>query len=85
MLVLTRRLGQAIVLPSCNVIVTVMRVSSNRVKLGITAPVEVAVHRQEVWTRLEDVTPPHPCQPWPGRQTAGQTLPNETRYGGTNP
>ena len=52
MLVLTRKIDQAIVVPSCNLIVTVVRVSGDRVRLGISAPVEVAVHREEVWHRV---------------------------------
>jgi carbon storage regulator len=52
MLVVTRKLGEQIVLPSCDVIVQVVSVSGNRVKLGINAPSDVPVHRKEVWCRI---------------------------------
>ena len=48
MLILSRKQGQAIVLPDCDVVVTVMRVGEERVKLGIQAPQEVAIHREEL-------------------------------------
>jgi carbon storage regulator len=51
MLVLTRKIGEAIVMPGCGVVVTVLRVQGNKVRLGITAPDGVLVFRQEVWDR----------------------------------
>lgn len=47
MLVLSRRVGQEIVLPSCGITVTVIRVSGKRVSLGVEAPAETPVHRAE--------------------------------------
>ena len=52
MLVLSRRLGESIVLPDCQATVTVVGVHGNRVRLGITAPHDVCVHRSEVWARV---------------------------------
>jgi carbon storage regulator len=49
MLVLSRKEGERIVLPGCDVTVTVVAVVGNKVRLGITAPPNVAVHREEVW------------------------------------
>ena len=37
-----------------NVIVTVLGVQGKQVKIGIEAPKEVAVHREEVWQRIQD-------------------------------
>lgn len=48
MLVLSRKRGEAIVLPGCSVTVTVVAVEGNRVRLGITAPAEIAVIRDEL-------------------------------------
>ena len=48
MLVLSRKSGESLVIPESNVIVTVVRISRGRVKLGVTAPACVAVHRQEL-------------------------------------
>ena len=52
MLVLSRRPGESIVLPDCRATVTVLGVDGNRVRLGITAPHDVCVHRSEVWARV---------------------------------
>jgi carbon storage regulator len=52
MLVLSRRLGESIVLPDCQATVTVVGVYGNRVRLGITAPHDVCVHRSEVGARV---------------------------------
>jgi carbon storage regulator len=50
MLVLSRRVGEEIVIDG-NIRVTVVEVQGNRIRLGITAPPEVAVHREEVHRR----------------------------------
>jgi carbon storage regulator len=52
MLVLTRKPGESIVFPVGNITVTIVSVRGNRVKLGIVAPPETAVHRLELWGRL---------------------------------
>jgi carbon storage regulator len=50
MLVLTRRLGETIVLNG-EIEVTVVAIDSKRIRLGITAPPDVTVDRQEVYQR----------------------------------
>ncbi len=45
MLVLTRKVGEEVVLPSCGVTIGVIRVAGKSVRLGITAPREVSVRR----------------------------------------
>jgi carbon storage regulator len=52
MLVLSRKNGEEIVIGD-NIVVTVLAVQGDRVKLGISAPGEVPVHRQEVQWRIE--------------------------------
>ena len=52
MLVLSRKLGEKIVTPQCGLSVTVMGIQGNRVRLGISAPPDVAVLREEVWHRM---------------------------------
>ena len=52
MLVLTRRIGEEIVLPDSEVAVAVLSVTGKRVKLGVTAPAGVAVHRREILQRV---------------------------------
>lgn len=53
MLVLSRRVGESIVVPSLGITITVVQVDGNRTRLGIQAPPEVAVHREEVQRRIE--------------------------------
>ena len=52
MLVLTRKLGESIVIGN-NVRVTVLEMQGKQVRLGIEAPAEVPVHRGEVYERIE--------------------------------
>lgn len=53
MLVLTRRVGEEIVIGDM-VRVRIVAVQNQRVKVGITAPSHVTVHREEVHQRLQD-------------------------------
>jgi carbon storage regulator len=48
MLVLSRKPGERIVVPCCELVITVVSVQGNRVRLGISAPADVAVYREEV-------------------------------------
>jgi carbon storage regulator len=52
MLVLSRKRGEAIVIGD-GITVTVLAVDGDRVKLGVVAPTEVPVHREEVYQRIE--------------------------------
>lgn len=51
MLVLTRKLNESIVIDE-NIVVTVVEIRRDKVRLGIQAPKEVRVNRQEVQDRL---------------------------------
>jgi carbon storage regulator len=57
MLVLSRKLGERIVVPHCEVTVTVLEVKGNAVRLGIAAPSDVPVYREEVWRKLNQPSP----------------------------
>ncbi|MGP0065955.1 MAG: carbon storage regulator [Isosphaeraceae bacterium] len=52
MLVLSRKLGERILVPTCEMSVTVVAIEGNTVRLGITAPTEVGVYREELWERV---------------------------------
>jgi carbon storage regulator len=52
MLVLTRKLGEKIVIPTCGLTITVVAVKGEAVRLGFTAPPGVTIHREEVWWRI---------------------------------
>ena len=51
MLILTRRVGETLVIGD-DVNVTVLGVRGNQVRLGVNAPKEVAVHREEIYNRI---------------------------------
>ena len=53
MLVLSRKSGQTIVLPELNIELTVLDLRGDRVRIGISAPPDVRIHREEVWRRIQ--------------------------------
>jgi carbon storage regulator len=52
MLVLSRKLGERILVPHCDLAVTVVAIEGKTVRLGITAPAEVGVYREELWKEI---------------------------------
>lgn len=61
MLILTRRAGETVMIGS-DVTITVLGVKGNQVRIGINAPKDVAVHREEIFERIQsekaaEVTP----------------------------
>lgn len=53
MLILTRRVGESLMIGD-DVSVTVLGVKGNQVRLGVNAPKEVAVHREEIYHRIQE-------------------------------
>lgn len=59
MLVLSRKIGERIIMPETGISICVLRVHGKRVRLGIEAPDTASVHREEVWCRIADFVCPN--------------------------
>jgi carbon storage regulator CsrA len=76
MLVLSRRVGERIVVPQCRLAITVSAVHGNSVRLAISAPAETNVYREEVWRRRCLLTAGTPGLPGdPARSIASTAQP----------
>ena len=53
MLILTRKVGETLMIGD-EVNITVLDVRGNQVRIGINAPKDVAVHREEIYDRIQD-------------------------------
>ena len=59
MLILTRRVGETLMVGD-EVTITVLGVKGNQVRIGVNAPKDVAVHREEIYQRIQKEKDPEP-------------------------
>ncbi|WP_294616076.1 carbon storage regulator CsrA [uncultured Gilliamella sp.] len=54
MLILTRRVGETLIIGD-DVVITILGVKGNQVRIGINAPKEVSIHREEIYNRIHQI------------------------------
>jgi len=54
MLILTRKVGESLLIGD-DVSITVLSVRGNQVKIGVNAPKDVSVHREEIYQRIKEL------------------------------
>jgi len=52
-LILTRKLNESLIIDD-QIVITILGFEGERVKIGITAPREIAVHRKELWDAIQE-------------------------------
>lgn len=62
MLVLSRKKNESVVIDS-DVVITIIEIRGDKVRLGIVAPKEVPVHREEVYDAIHGKKPDHDTRP----------------------
>ncbi len=74
MLILTRRTGESIMVGD-DVTVTVLGIKGNQVRIGIDAPKDVSVHREEIYQRIQNEKRGEAVQ---SKNTSSQAFPSDS-------
>ncbi len=53
MLILSRRQGESLIIND-NIIITVLAIKGSQVRIGVSAPIEIPVHREEIWQKIQE-------------------------------
>lgn len=54
MLILTRRIGESLVIGQREITITILSQKGNQIKVGIEAPKHISVHREEIYKRIQE-------------------------------
>lgn len=52
MLILTRRVGESLIIGD-NIVINILGVKGNQIRIGVNAPKEISVHREEIYIRIQ--------------------------------
>ncbi len=52
MLILTRRVGESLIIGD-NIVINILGVKGNQIRIGVNAPKEISVHREEIYNRIQ--------------------------------
>ncbi|MCB1624328.1 MAG: carbon storage regulator CsrA, partial [Pseudomonadales bacterium] len=77
MLILTRRVGESVMIGR-EITVTVLGVKGNQVRIGINAPKDVSVHREEIFHRIEGERGDHGEEPGSDESQGPESLKRRT-------
>ena len=79
MLVVTRKPGEEIVVPEVGLTFTILEVRPGKVRVGITAPGNLTIHRREVWERIQGWSESQ-AVPAPGEGHPGSAVPRNDSH-----
>tara|TARA_B100000768_G_C10939780_1_gene233160 strand:+ start:238 stop:426 length:189 start_codon:yes stop_codon:yes gene_type:complete len=52
MLILTRRVGESLIIDD-DIVINILGVKGNQIRIGVNAPKEISVHREEIYNRIQ--------------------------------
>ncbi|MDY4593720.1 MAG: carbon storage regulator CsrA [[Pasteurella] aerogenes] len=61
MLILTRKVGESLLIGD-DISVTILSIRGNQVKIGVDAPKDVSVHREEIYQRIKEAQGEQPIK-----------------------